>query len=106
MSKLVYYFELNEESRGIARAAVVYAEFRSVQTLIKKRKAMIRHAGIHAAVNNPHRIRSIVNTLSSIKNWETLPVPKFERIIAENMCMFSPGGDYYLFTRKQFASKL
>ncbi len=104
IADLQQYSQLPDPIKVIARKSCLSTEkahFGLACQSLKQKSS----SNIHQVVNDPFHITKLVSRLAWLKRLIT-DVPYFEKCIEENLCMFSPSGDLYLFTQKCFASDL
>lgn len=100
--ELLYFGQLPAHIKPSARESVITAEREAAGRALKSAKSVFL-SGIHQAVNNRSHIRVVVNHHNLIKRLSS-ELRYLDSFIEENLCMFSPQGDMYLFMQQRFAT--
>lgn len=103
--KLYKYSELSPAARVVARSAVLeheYYHFNAHKRAFKL-KMIYGSNNINSRItNSPERIKKLSRMLAKIRKFEALDNSQFNKLMAENICMFNNVGGYYVFTEDKF----
>jgi hypothetical protein len=94
--QLFGYKELPEQSKPAARQAILDDWNNAVRRAMALAMNVARR-NIHAAVNNPHRIKSMVRNVAFIRCLQSNTL-YLERHIDDNLCHFLEDGTYIRYT--------
>ncbi|QPB11480.1 hypothetical protein JT321_gp53 [Providencia phage Kokobel1] len=103
--KLFKYSELSPAAQVVARSAVI--EHQRYYYNAEKRAAKLMN--IHGCVNinwritnRPNRFIKLSRKLALIKKFESFSDIQFNKLMAENICMFNNAGGYYVYSEDKF----
>lgn len=100
---LLAFCELSPKSQASARACVISVWRDEFKTDIQSAMAAFRK-NLHSSINNGNYISYALRTLQTIKRIES-DETYLDKLIEENLLMFSLEGDMYLFMQRRFVSE-
>ncbi|EYU16573.1 MULTISPECIES: hypothetical protein [Photorhabdus] len=105
MLNLVTYDNLSPQTQKVARKSVTAGQKYLARKAVRVQKVKSKR-NIHAAINDRYRNRRLMNSIELGRKMEAAPTTYVELLIMENLCMFSPEGDHFLFSEHKYISQL
>ncbi|TDB45322.1 hypothetical protein [Photorhabdus luminescens] len=105
MLNLVKYDDLSPQARKAALQSATAGQKYLTRKAIRIQKAESKR-NIHVAINDRYRNCRLLNSIELDRKMETAPTNYVELLIMENLCLFSPEGDHFLFSEHKYVSQL
>lgn len=103
--KLFKYSELSPDSQVVARSAIIGYQRYHYDTRKRATKLMNTPGCLNInwrITNRPNRIIKLSRDLALIKKFESFNDDQFNKLMAENICMFNKDGGYYVYSENKF----